>query len=123
MKKPYENRKVIDPGRLNFVITFSKMEFVENDSGGGEVQKVEVLKTKASRSEISAYDQVAVSMGATALNQDCYYTIRSRKSFVPEKDMIVDVDGDEYTIRGFAPINVPVTYWKILCVKSDYEGI
>lgn len=120
MRKPYENRKVIDPGRLNFVITFSEMKLIENDSGGGKVTRVELLKTKASRSEINAYDQLAVTMGATSFNQDCYYTIRARKSFKPAKDMDVLVNGEKYTIRGFAPLNVPVTYWKILCVKSDW---
>lgn len=120
MRKPYENRKVIDPARLNFVITFSQMQAVDNGSGGTKVTRVELLKTKASRSEINAYDQLAVTMGATSFNQDCYYTIRARKSFKPAKDMDVLVDGEKYTIRGFAPVNVPVTYWKILCVKSDW---
>lgn len=121
MKKPFENRKVIDPSRLKYVIKFSKMIAPENDSGGTRVSYPLLLETKAARSEINAYDQLALAASATVFNGDCYYWIRSRACFRPEKDMRVVVNSEKYTIRGFAPINDPITYWKILCVKSDWD--
>lgn len=116
-----DQRKRIDPAKFREKITFKQMVATDNDSGGTTVAYPIVLETKAYKEYINAYDQIAFTMGATPINQDCYYTIRSRASFKPEKDMRVVVDGDKYTIAGFVPVNNPVTYYKILCVKSDWD--
>lgn len=120
-KKRYENRKVFDPSLLRHKIQFSQMVATDNGSGGTTVGYPLILETKAFREQINAYDQIAFQLGATPINQDCYFTIRARKSFIPEKDMRVVVNGEKYTIAGFVPLNDPITYWKILCRKADWN--
>lgn len=116
--QPYKP-KTIDPGRLIYNISFYQQTAVSNDSGGTTVGRTLALSTKAARSEIREGNELALEAGASVLNQDCYYTIRFRKNFYPEKDMDAEVNGKIYTVRAIIPLNEPVNYIKLLCIKKD----
>lgn len=125
MRKPYENKNRLDPGRLNHKIEFIRL--VASDDGyGGSGPPVEtvVLTTKASKQRISTNsigeaNQMVTDAGATAFNQDFYFVIRHRKSFYPQKNDKVVVDGtEEYTINGIVPLDDPLTFIKLLCVRK-----
>lgn len=75
----------------------------------------------AVQEKLSDRSQLAFEAGASVLNQDCYFIIRQRNDFTPLKDMIVLCSGSTYVIKAIIPVDVPVNYIKLLCVKKDFE--
>lgn len=125
MAKPYENKHSVDPGRLNHKIAFYRMTSTDDGYGGSNISETLVLETKASRQRIAVTQamgesqQMVTDAGATAFNQDMYFIIRNRKGFFPQKNDKVVVDGtDEYTINGIIPLDDPLTYIRLLCVRK-----
>ncbi len=121
MRKPYENKTQYDPGRFRFQLTFFQQVSTQNEYGGTTVALTQVLTTMAVQEKISERSQLAIEAGASVLNQDCYFVIRQRNNFTPLKDMIVLCNGSTYVIRAVIPVDVPVMYIKLLCVKQDVE--
>lgn len=124
MAKPYENKQRLDPGRLNHKIAFYRMTSVDDGFGGSVPTETLVLETKASRQRISTNSigesqQMVTDAGATAFNQDMYFIIRHRKGFFPQKnDKVVVDDAEEYTLNGIVPLDDPLTFIKLLCVRK-----
>lgn len=118
----YNNKSQLDPGRFRYKIEFFR-EVSEIDEYGSQITGWQsVLLTKALKSDIKAGDQRAYDAGATVFNQSCYFTIRHRRGFEPEKDMRVVIEGEQYVIAGYVPVDQPVMYYKILCIKSDHTA-
>lgn len=117
MKQPFKNKTDIDPGRLRYGIKFYK-QIAPVDAYGGTpaVTETLVLTTKCAELQISSYDQLAISAGASRLTKDRYFIIRKRKVWEPEKGMTVQVKGEKYTLRGIIDLDQPQHYWKLLCV-------
>jgi len=112
------NIKSYDPGLFRFAIEFWAHDAIPDDSGGTDLTFNGLLRTRAVREEIREGSQLAIVAGASLLNQDCYFVIRNRKWFYPAKDMQIRVDGEAYVLSAVVPINNPVTYLKLLCIKT-----
>lgn len=110
-----------DPGRFRFKLTFFKQVSTQSEYGGTFVVNQHVLTTMAVQEKLSERSQLALEAGASVLNQDCYFVIRNRSNFYPEKDMVVFCNGATYVIRAVVPLDVPVVYIKLLCVKQDID--
>lgn len=121
MNKRYENKSAYDPGRFRFKLNFFRQTGIPDGAGGSIVSYIQAGSSYAAQEKISEGDQIALDAGITALNQDCYFVVRYRASFVPEKDMVVYMNGQTYVVRAIIPIDVPINYIKLLCVKKDYE--
>ena len=118
MRKPFENKKVYDPGRLRNPVLFLQEQPFDDGFGGTTVSEVEVLSTFAGKERISQYNQMALEAGATVFNGDAFFIIRHRSSFYPQKDMKLKNNGDEYTIKGVVELDEPVNFLQLLCVRS-----
>ncbi|NGM63503.1 phage head closure protein [Sphingobacterium sp. SGG-5] len=124
-KKPYENKHFLDPGRLRHNIAFYRLTSTDDGYGGSDVSETLLCETKASKQRISTSQslgesqQMVTDAGATAFNQDMYFVIRHRKGFFPKKNDKVIVDGsEEYTINGIIPLDDPLSYIRLLCVRK-----
>lgn len=121
MNKRYENKTAYDPGRFRFKLTFFNKVSVPDGAAGTTVAYTAAGTSFAVQENIREGDQIALDAGVTALNEASYFVIRYRTSFIPEKDMIVYYNSQTYVIRGIIPIDVPINYIKLLCVKKDYQ--
>jgi len=121
MKRPYENKHSYDPGRFRFKVTFFNQVSAPDGFGGTTASLQQILTTMAIQEKISDRSQIAVEAGASVLNQDCWYIIRQRDNFTPQKDMVVLCNGATYFIKGIVPVDVPVRYIRLLCVKQDID--
>lgn len=119
MKKPYENHSNYDPGRFRFQLAFYEQQSVSNPGGGSLPTWVLVQSTKGIKDKIYEGSTLAQEISASVMNGDCTFVIRYRKSWHPAKDMNILCDGFVYTIKGIQDLDVPVNYWKLLCVKSE----
>ena len=119
MSKPYNNKHSYDPGRFREKVKFLQEQTTDNGSGGVIVTLTTVLETKAVKERINDSSQLVIDAGITNLHQDRSFIIRSRRAFYPEKDMLVECDGEQYTIRGIIPIDDPVNYIRLLCARID----
>jgi len=119
MRKPYENKSQYDPGRFRSLITFFQQSTVLTEYGGSKASLEPILTTYAVQEKLSDRNQFAIEAGASILNQDCWYVIRYRKDFTPQKDMIFICGGVTYVIRGIIPVDVPQKYWRLLCVRTE----
>lgn len=115
--QPYKP-KMFDPGRLNHTVNFYLQTTVPNTSGGTTVSTVLSLSTRGAKLDIREGDQLAIQAGASLLEESCYYVIRNRKEWYPEKDMVVEDGSARYTLRAIIPLNEPINYLKLLCIKS-----
>lgn len=114
MKRPYENKPMYDPGRFRISLQFFGEVSQDDGAGGTTVQPQSLTIVKGVQEPIREGSQLAIEAGATSLNQDCYYVIRAR-GFTPNKDMIIN---GEYVVRAVIPLGVPVTYYKLLCIRK-----
>ena len=124
-RKVYENKHFLDPGRLRHKIAFYRLTSTDDGYGGSDVSETLVCETKASKQRISVTQSIGESQqmvtdaGETAFNQDMYFVIRNRKDFYPKKNDKIVVDGsEEYTINGIIPLDDPLTYIHLLCVRK-----
>lgn len=118
-KQRYENKSFYDPGRFRFQLVFKQQVTADDGYGGNPVVALQdVLTTRAVQEPIKEGNQLVINAGASVLNQDCYFVIRNVNTFYPEKDMNVECNGATYVIRAVIPIDVPVNYIKLLCVKT-----
>lgn len=119
MKKPFENKKSYDPGRLNRKISFVKYVSAKQPSGGTVQAENVLLNTFAGQDKVSDYNQMAIQAGATIENKPTYFTIRNRAGFYPDKTMIVKTsDGVKWNILGVVDLDSPLTFIQMLCVLS-----
>jgi len=119
MKKPFENKKQYDPGRLTSKIDFVTYTTEDNGSGGTNETETILLSTWAGKDKVSDYNQMAIQAGATIENKPTYFTIRNRNNFYPNKTMAVKTsDGLRWEILGIVDLDNPVTYIQMLCVLS-----
>ena len=118
MRKPFENKKAYDPGRLRHKIDFVQEVATDNGSGGTTVTTEIVLSTFAGKDKINQFNQMVIDAGATVFNGDTYFVIRNRNGFYPAKDMKVVNGEDSYTIHGVVDLDYPVTFIQMLCVRS-----
>jgi SPP1 family predicted phage head-tail adaptor len=116
---PAYKPKVYDPGRLRFKIDFYAEDYTDNDSGGQVVNPALILSTFAAQEDIREGNQAALEAGATVFNQDCFFIIRHRKDFYPSKGMEVHEGQNVYKIEGITPLNQPISYIKLLCIKRS----
>lgn len=121
MRKRFENKSHYDPGRFRFSLTFFTQSTVDDGYSGTSSALLQSITTMAVQEKLSDRSQLAFEAGASVLNQDCYFVIRQRNDFIPLKDMIVLCDGSTYVIKAIIPVDVPVNYIKLLCVKKDFE--
>lgn len=129
MRKPFENKTALDPGRLRFTIKFFEQLAIEDLTYGDQVPtEVLSLTTKASQQNIqnrpgSIYSQLEQEAGATMMNGDTYYTIRYRNGWYPKKNMRAEVNLNgtvvSYTVRAIIDIDQPLHYWRILCTTNQ----
>lgn len=122
-RKIHENKKDIDPGQIRHGIEFFSLTTVSDGFGGVTVTEVSELKTKCaklpvSENSLSQAMQMGLIADATQLVAAWYFVIRSRKGWIPEKDMTVTVDGLKYVINGITPLSDPITYYRLLCSIS-----
>lgn len=115
MNKRYENKSAYDPGRFRYSLTYRKQVSAPDGSGGTDVTFTDLLTVRAIREKLSEGNQLAITAGASLLTKDCYFIVRNRLDFYPEKDMNIVVDSLQYTIRAVIELDVPVTYIKLLC--------
>lgn len=118
-KSIYKNKSEYDPGRFRFGVGFYVQTATDDGSGGSIVSWQLVNSTRAIKDKFYEGSTVAIEANASTLNGDCAFVIRYRRDWHPEKDMNVLCDGVVYTISGIQNIDVPVNYWKLLCVKKD----
>lgn len=121
MNKPYNNKSNYDPGRFRFTLNFYQEVTTISDDGSQWVNFTPLLCTKAVQEPLREGSQIAINAGASILNQDCYFVIRNRCGFYPEKDMIVLCGNQGYVINAVIPLDVPVNYIKLLCVRRDVQ--
>ena len=119
MKKPFENKKEYDPGRLTSKISFVTFSTVNTPSGGTTETETILLNTWAGKDKVSDYNQMAIQAGATIQNKPTYFVIRNRKNFYPDKTMTIKTsDNIKWQILGIVDLDNPVTYIQMLCVLS-----
>lgn len=124
MKKPYENKKSYDAGRLRHKIQFVEDITVDDGYGGTVVSSEVVLETWAGKEEPSSYTQNTLNAGKTTYSQYQYFIIRNRAGFMPAKDMRIVYDNNkgqgsqEYIIERVYMLDDPCTFLKVLCVVS-----
>lgn len=118
MRKPFENKKAYDPGRLRHRINFFEEQGLDNGSGGTTVNEIILLTTFAGKEKINQYNQLALQAGASVFNGDTYFVIRNRKEFYPEKDMKIKFESENYVIHGVVELDDPCTFLQLLCVRS-----
>lgn len=121
MRKGFENKSHYDPGRFRFSLTFYRQATGDDGYGGTRAVLLQDKTTMAVQEKLSDRSQLAFEAGASVLNQDCYFVIRQRNDFTPLKDMKVLCNGSTYVIKAIIPVDVPVNYIKLLCVKKDFE--
>lgn len=121
-RKRFENKTNLDPGRLRSKVEFFEESTVDDGWGGVIVTTVSVLVTRGARVKISESSQMAIEAGASVFNQDTYLMIRKRNDFTPMKDMQIEIDGVQYTVRAIIPIDEPQNYWKLLCIRGDWNN-
>lgn len=117
-RKPYDNKKSYDPGRLRHKIQFIQDTMVDDGYGGTVPGQAVVLETWAGKEEPSTYTQSNLNAGKSDYDQFQYFVIRNRKGFMPEKDMVVMYGERKYIIRSVAMLDDPCTFLKLLCVVS-----
>lgn len=117
-RKPYENKRDVDPGRLRHVIQFSEQNTTDDGYGGTTVTDVVVLTTKAAKEKVnmSSRDaQLALQAGVSEFVKLQNFIIRNRAGFYPTKDMTATVDGDKWTILGVTELDDPEKFTRLLC--------
>lgn len=112
----FDNKSNFDPGRFRTSITFFAETDVVKESGGTIRAQVEVKTVKAVDLQIKGNDQLAISAGATVVNDDRYFVIR--KDFKPTYDMVVKHGDRHYTLSVIQPLDVPVNYYRLLCIRK-----
>lgn len=124
-KVKFSNKTFLDPGRFRYNISFFE-QVAAIDPQFGDQTPVETLSlaTRAIMERIetrpsSVYNQIFITAGETLRAGDLYYVIRSRKDWVPKKDMIAVVSGVRYKIRGLIPQDQPINYWRLLVSNID----
>lgn len=121
MNKRFNNKSNYDPGRFRFTLNFYQEVVAIGNDGSQTVSYTPILTTAALQEPLRDGSQIAIDAGASILNQDCYFVIRNRSTFYPEKDMIVTNGSQVYVINAVIPLDVPVNYIKILCVRRDMQ--
>lgn len=111
-------RKIYDPGQFRHRVAFYKQVSEPDESGGVNVVEEGFFSTFAVRVDIREGSQLAIAAGASYLNEDRWYVIRSRSWVYPDKPQVLKCDGNTYTIAAIVELNQPVDYWKLLCIKS-----
>lgn len=125
-RKPFENKKDIDAGRLRDKVVFEKETYVPDQWGGGSVELTTVLSTVGLKENVSLnalgqMQQLGIIGGESDFTSSVYLTIRKRNGFAPEKDMQIKINGMQYTFRGFLPLDEPTTFIKILCSRTSEQ--
>ena len=118
MKKPYENKKAYDSGRLRHKIQFIQDIATDDGFGGTTVTETVLLETWAGKEEPSQYTQNGLNAGRSVYNQYQYFVIRNRAGFMPEKDMRILYDENRYIVESVKMMDDPCTFLKVLCVVS-----
>lgn len=119
MKKPYENKKSYDAGRLRHKIQFVEDVTVDDGYGGTTVSQNVILETWAGKEEPSQYTQNLLNSGKTDYETYQYFVIRNRAGFMPVKDMRITYNGLNYVITSVTKIDDPCTFFKVLCAVSS----
>lgn len=117
--RAFNNKTRFDPGRLRQTIGFYRQEVVDRPGGGSSVLTHFVVSKRAGELPLNDHGNIEMLGGASLLNDDRLFVIRASKTFIPEKDMNVAYDGNYYTIVAINPLDIPVNYYKILCIRKD----
>lgn len=115
--KPFDNKTHFDPGRFRTKIGFYRITESDDEFGGTVRDHVHINTVKAISLSIRNNDQLAISAGASVVNEDRYFVIR--KGFKPEYDMTAVVGDKHYTLAAIVPVDVPVKYWRLLCIRKE----
>lgn len=118
MRKPYENKKAYDAGRLRHKIQFVQDIATDNGSGGTRLTEEVILETWAGKDDPSQYTQNGLNFGKTEYNTYQYFVIRNRVGFFPVKDMRIVYGEEKYIVQSVTKIDDPCTFLKALCVVS-----
>lgn len=118
-KKPYKNKSDFDPGRFRITIIFLDQVVLPDDNGGAEPQLVPVHTCKAVELPVRDGNQLEINAGASSMNEDRWFVIRAFTGFIPAKDMNVQFNGKKYLIRAVVPVDQPLKYYRVLCIRQD----
>lgn len=117
--KPYNNKKVYDPGRLRNKITFLEKKALNDGMGGSEIDFSPVVSTYAGKEKLSQYKQLMLAQSNQfQMEIYTYFVIRNRSGFYPAKDMVIQTENAQYTVYGVVQMDDPCTYIQVLCVQS-----
>lgn len=117
--KPYNNKKVYDPGRLRNRVTFLEKRSIGDGYGGSVIDFTPVISTYAGKEKLSQYKQLILAQSNQfQMEVDTYFVIRNRKDFYPAKDMSIQTEDAMYTVYGVVEMDDPCTYLQVLCVQS-----
>lgn len=121
--RPFNNKTNFDPGRFVLSISFYQQGSIKTPSGGSKLRTTYIDTYKAGELPLNSNGQVEIIAGATVTNDDRNFLIRASKDFKPKKDMYVKLDENYYVIAAVKPIDVPVKYYQLLCLrKKDYAN-
>jgi hypothetical protein len=97
----------------------------EDGSGGYDISYALLLSTRAIKEPITRrlndFASLQNDAGEQNLYDSCFFVIRKRPDFVPQKDQSIVVDGQNYTMRAVIDVDTPQNYWRLFCIKSDLQ--
>lgn len=102
-----------DVGSMRDFVAFYELTTVDDGYGGTTDSWVLSLDTKARKSIKSKTSQSMTMAGSFDFYQIFEFIIRDRKSWIPEKDMIIYNDGAIYVIKGVATMENNPNYLSI----------
>lgn len=115
-----------DPGDYNHRILFYQESYSEGLDGSQKVTLtlvpgLPILGLWAKKTIIKDFNQMAIQAGATIENDDCFFTIRSMKSFYPGKAMLVRSvrTGDWFNIASVQELQDPAFHVRIVAIRKD----
>lgn len=118
MKKPFNNKSNFDPGRLRETISFYKQVSSPDGYGGTALTYVDFQTCRAAELQVRDGGQLEINANASVLNEDRYFVIRYSKNFTPVKQMNVRHGNKHYVINAIIPLDIPIHYIKLLCIRK-----
>lgn len=118
-RKPFNNKSNYDPGRFRATIAFNQQIASDNGSGGTTLTPSNVYTCKAIELPVRDAGQLEIDAGASTMNEDRWFVIRFWTGFTPEKDMNIISGPHPYIIRAIVPVDAPIKYYKLLCIRQD----
>lgn len=139
-RKPFNNKSNYDPGRFRTLIQFKTQQSTDDGSGGsnltysegqslgfqytlpivfGGVPAIPEYECKSIELQVRDEDQLVIEIGASSMNGDKWFVIRAHSGFTPKKYMNVYTADEKFILRAIVPVDNPVHYYRLLCVKQN----